>query len=414
MPYTERLMGSAPWSLPLVDDLPPDILDAIRIDEGATTYAPFSSIVVVRQGWSTAGALDHDIGQMFAGTSEANVGSTVRFAGPYLRREGNMLRGESLPWWLGGGENAGPHMDPSLGGFSTDFFGSVLFIQNGGTGDGGFLLDVDYPAAGGPTMAWEPESPVPRVREALDRVCDFFGGEWRMDYTTMELLVDFPANLYPADPTAMFTATGGGPDPVLKAATAKFAPVEHVEDWFSEAVATDGVSFPGSDSKSTVYRWPNGRLMDNWRHQIVDSSATAPDLTTVATQSLALDAMASRTWQLTCSTPDPVDDAGGVGCDVFVYDRANGIYGVNEGRYFRGEWTLPYRSRLVAGTTPFRRGDGIWLRVATTSSYTGLRFYDLAPYVDWASEPTEATIEVGSPLLTALLLRGNRNYSWQA
>jgi hypothetical protein len=397
MPRTETLMDAGPWSLPLVPNLPRSIRNAIRIQE---TEANAFGHLIVHRGYANPATI----------SGSNTLTELVKYIGVYRRFEDDTMMGLGPEFWLGV-DGYGQHTTAtSMVGL--DFTGATLIALDD------FISTVTVVGAGpGGTIDWEWGVPPPNTRELIDHVCQYFGAEWRMTSPSV-LEVGLAADLYPGDPTVMFSADGGGDDPTIKALTGRFRRVDSVENWYSQAIVSAGGSFPASATRTTTeYRSWLSNLMDGtggvtWERVLDDTSVTAPDLATQAQRYIDLDGLTEHTYQVETDHPDPVGVAGGVGRDVFVYDLKNELYGANEGRYFRGVWTLPYRMRIASATTPWRRGDGyIWRHRplgASTSQYV-----DLTPYIDWDREPQVATLDLGVHLAAASWLRDRRRFGWQ-
>lgn len=404
MPFTEVLMDAGGWSLPLKPNLPAQIRRALELnDTDPNGYA----ILMVTREWS-------DPSQWGAYSSSTAAESPwhpdrCRYSGFYNAQEGNIISGPGLAWALGSDDGYGRH-DTSVGFGAFNFedtVDSILF-------DSPWLYGYNLILGPGGTIDWEYAAPTPNTREALDYVVRYFGAEWRMN-TDMMLDIGEASDIYPADPTAMFSATGGGADPEIKAISARFEAVHSLDGFFSRAIVSASGGFPADAVRATPYTI-RGHKLDGttglyWDRLVVDNSDTAADPTTQAQAYIDTDGGVRSTYRLICDSPDPADDAGGVGCDVFVYDLANNIYAVNEGRYFRGEWTLPDRRRLTYAATPFRRGMGITLRA--WENLLDFTDTDLTPYVDWAQEPTAAVLEVGERLLADRWRKDRLRFQWQ-
>ena len=400
MPFTERLMGIGGWSLPLIRNLPRDVRAGIDInDDDPNAFAT----VFVTDGWV-------DVRHMDTVSRFRMVSSDmVRWGGIYRHFEGGAMSGPGIAAWMGDEKGYGPHVTYAATG-PMSFSAHLAFLTMIG-----FNLAPDLVGAGpGGTMEWETPVPSPTTREALDHICRFFGAEWKTHSIGGNWFGDIDAglasDLYGATPLAMLSDTGTGWDRNIRALNATFDVVKHVDDWYSEVVISAG-GFPAVDNRTNNYvvpvdPSPPALGLDDWQRVILDNSTTAADLTTQAAQYIAYDGLRATIANVTTNAYDPVKDAGGVGMDVFVWSLEHGLWAVNEGRAFRGEWTLPTRLRLVGATTPFRRGMGVYMRRGD-DTYT-----DLTPYVDYDAEPKQATLEVGASL-QSWWARERQRFEWQ-
>ena len=72
--------------------------------------------------------------------------------------------------------------------------------------------------------------------------------------------------------------------------------------------------------------------------------------------------------------------------DLDLVDSANDIY-------YRGEMIQPKKLRVQSMTTPIHEGYGVYLRYWNGASFS---YYDVTPYVDFAAEQSETTLELGT------------------
>ncbi|WP_248145014.1 hypothetical protein [Microbacterium aoyamense] len=255
------------------------------------------------------------------------------------------------------------------------------------------------PAAGG--GSYTKDFKAVTVRAALDEVCAFFGGEWRVR-PNFTLDVGTRAQLFVTTPkTVVVSRRGEGSRELhLTGLVGDLSLSEDLEDWErsrmlyygsgTTSVEQGGLTVAAAD---VPFREPDGTSAEI-RRITEDSQITASaDALGLATAEWGKVRYGHREFRASVDAYD-VGMHVGVGDSVWVYAPEQGVFNIANQVRYRGGVIFPESIRCVGRTWPIREGMGIYFRRWVNNGTTtwGEDWVDLSPYV--LPETGDATLEL--------------------
>lgn len=375
---TRRHMAVGEWDIPLLPSTPRNVRRILEIssDDGHG----FNSLIVTPARWNLA---DVDVADLF---------DLAEFVGVHNRTDGLTLSGPGVEFWLGDEDGKGMFIQPTFG--TKSFATWVAEI----VGSNGVVTEGSTESIAGVDLEWDPPYGI-STRDALDYICRIKGAEWRVNF---DLTVDSgqASTLYSSTPKAIVGAVGtGGLEPGgYRGVTGKVSKVAHLEDYAYGAWVWDSDGNIGSDSRASApYYAPSGVFWPDVN--IVDSSPTPVDLDVQASARLVYgDDTLKRTYMVEgLGTRKPLRDIGGPGDYLYVFDPGALLLDKTNQIVYRGGPVWPIKLRIVAVSTPLRRGQGVVYHYWDADA-VGYAAVDLSDFVDWSAEAdAEASLEVGNP-----------------
>lgn len=361
---TERLRLLGTWSLRLKESTPPSVLDPLENVDGKVyghvvvtpTHIPVESV------------------------SGATLLSLARFTGVYRDRPTHFeIGGPGPAAWLADEDGKGKIFE-SVESHSQSFAlwvadvlppsldaGTVTAIA--GTLDHDFPIGTDR-------------------REALDYVCDFFGGEWRVN-PDLTLDAGAESDLFVTPPTSIVQRKSGGRDGNIVGIKATLDLSRDFQD-FTTRVFLQGASGTGSAdiSPAVTSKDINGNAVEFTRYVESADTKTGNENTVAQAQ---LNRFTDPRREITLST-DTYDIGADIraGDSIYVYDPELGLVDTANEVQYRGETIHPVILRVFGTTWPVQQGMGCYYREPTTAGDV----IDLTDFIEWETGAT--TIEVGA------------------
>jgi hypothetical protein len=367
MPVTERLMAPGDWSVQLLSSTPHSVLQAVDIDTAGFGHVVITPAQIPANAYSKANLLDVGV-----------------YTGVYRQASNlRLLRGSGLATWLGDEENKGDILSTAVTKAAGTFVQWITDLVPSS------LTAGTYTAIAG-TLNWSAQ--YQSRRQAIDYVCDYFGGEWRIagDGTVS---VGTISDLYGSDPVAIFTPWFDGREsPTMIGVRGTIGKDEDLDDWTSKTYVKDAAGAYGTATiGSNPYQDLNGNAAVKERY--IDGSSTVTSGTGNSVASGQLGRFDEVRRRLTISTdtfcfPALVD----VGSYVWAFDPNNGVYTLSADNQvqYRGQQMWPKKVRVYDATWPIREGMGVYF-IDHDDEIT-----DLSPFVEW--ESGDATVGVGAPI----------------
>lgn len=377
MPYTQVHRGLGSFTVPLKRGhgtggaTPHTVLEQIT---------PFSAVVVTPTYLGAAGTLD-----------SATLLGKASFSGIVQARGDNRctLEGQGPAVLLGDSDGKGATFtNPPFTATLTVANWVATYVTDWYRGNG---VTTNSVSSSGTTYTGQ-VNPGDTPRKVLDFVCDRSGMEWTID-PSFRLSVDTRANLFPTTsaPTAVVRRGEGGRDFAVTGLRGDVSVHSSWEDYTTKVVvkATSGAQGSASLSPATSYYGPGGATV-KWVRYIESTKATAAGAAD-AIASAQLGRFDDARHELKLDTDlYHIDDDVSVGDTLWVFDPPAGLYDTSNQVYYRGRVIFPTSLRVMAMTTPLRRGMGVYLR----RSDAGGTVVDLTPFVEWESGSAE--VEVGA------------------
>lgn len=367
MSVTERLMGLGSWSVTLRDDTPLSVLARLNV-----TTKLFSHVLITPI-WVDPNAV-----------SAASLLGLARYSGVYRKQEHQtVLSGPGPAMWLGDEDDKGDLCENAGAGIAlsgASFATSVAAVRPASLTAGTVTA-----IAGSYTQSWLYKSP----RLMLDMVCDFFGGEWRVN-PNFTLDAGPASSLFVTTPTAVALRKGGGKDLTIDGLRAlELTRDSDGEDFTERVIIVGNAGVGAASSGSTAYKDPQGATVAMKR--LVESSEVDAGNETVAAQAV-LNRFSSIRREARLVT-DEYDVGGTVkpGDYLYVYDVEQRLFNTANQIPYRGQTIYPISLRCYGSTWPVERGMGVYFRDMTSGSAV---IIDLTEYVQW--ETGAATLEVGA------------------
>lgn len=366
MPVTDRLMSWGQWSLKLKPSTPKSFLANIALNTKA-----FSHVFITGTHFD-AGSID-----------PIDLLNKARFTGVYRRQSENLLTlsGPGVAWWL----------EPDL--FQTAPTGTKTFVQWMTALKPAQLSAGTYAPIGVGTMAqtsgeWLFLSP----RQCIDLVCNYFGGEWRVN-PNFTLDAGAQADLYTSTttPTVVAIAKGGGRDTSITGLRA----LEMDQAADLESYATK-ILVVGNDPSgatevfaSTGYKDPQGNAVVI-KVLLRDSGIDLGNETAAGTTELTARMTTRREISLSTDAYD-IEGVLKPGDTIGIFDPDNRLFALANPVQYRGQLIYPTNRRVMGVQWPIEDGYGVYFRDTTSGSVV---IRDLTEYVQWEKPPTR--FEIGA------------------
>lgn len=371
MSVTERLMKPGEWSLALREETPYSVRKLLDF---------FGHVVI------TPTRIDP------RRYSDTAIRTMARYVGIMRRRGRRSIGGIGLLGWLGDPEGKGVSLWESPGGFGANNFSEWMFIVLGY----GLVTPEIYPWRVGTvthidgSLTYDPYGLTHRA--ALDVVCEYFGGEYRID--TLATVDAGPASaLFETDPQVIVQRKGGSRDLTLDGLLVLELEQDVDVDDYANAVSVYSAGEGGAVTGSTATQ--SDAYLDLFGYPFeLTKFVDKPNLDPTSAPAYAqaeLDRVGStrKAVKLSTDTYDigshvvPGDFIHAYDPDAFLFDTTNEV------RY-RGRVMYPALLRTYATTWPVEVGMGVYYRDATGD------YLDLS---DWVVHETGGTtLEVGAPL----------------
>lgn len=361
MSLTERLMLPGDWSLGLLDSTPPSILDALDLGSNA-----FGHVIVTPTHVSTDAV------------SGATLLSLSRYTGILRERRSKYeLGGPGLAAWLGDEDGKGDVLESALTKAAGTFVQWVTDLRPDS------LTAGTYTAIAGTLN--HSFNQISR-REALDYVCDYFGGEWKID-PTGTLHAGPTSALFVTAPQVVVQRRSGGKDLNVTGIAGTVDVARDMEDYTTRVLLIGSAGTGSADiSPTTAFKDLNGN--DVVFTRIVESTETgAGNENTVAQAQLNRFSDQRREITLSSDAYDLGEDVS-VGDAIWVWDPEQGLMDEGNEVQYRGQTIYPLEIRVKGRTWPVRQGMGVYFR-APDAAVT-----DLTNWIQWESGAT--TVEVGA------------------
>lgn len=395
MSFTKRLMAQGDWSVQLAPTTPRWVRRIIEIseDEGHG----FNSVICTPARYNLADIDDDDLidAADYIGVHRANEGLTMSGAGLE-----SLVADEYGKY----GANTTSAADQPFASWISDLATSVGVITAGTVES--IAGDIDY----------SPEEPIDPWA-ILAFICNAAGAEWRLN-NDMSLDAGRAATLFGTTPKAVVGAVGrGGVEPGgYRGVIGGVHLLTHLEDYANTAKVYDGAGSNGTDTRGSLpYIDFTGGFAGPTVHLVV-SGADPTDLNALATARLVYgDDVLKRIYRVDgLGTTRPLEHIGGPGEYLYVFDPAQLILDKTNQITYRAGPVWPKKLRLMAVTTPLRRGQGWYYRYwDATLATPAFATIDITDHIDWAAEATlEASIEVGHPMATWMTTQRTRYEDW--
>lgn len=358
----ENLMTVGRWDLALLDTTPQSILDLFNLK---TETARFGHIII------TPTHVDD---------RSADVLPLSRYTGIYRKRSDRYtIGGCGLAAWLGDEDDKGDLIESALT-FTTTFVNWITALKPSS------LTAGTYHAITGPAnldATFERQT----RRKAIDFVCDYYNGEWRVD-PDGTLHAGEIADLYVTTPEVTIIRGEGGRElGQTGVRAAEFDIASDVEDY------TTRIFLAGASGTGEADIFPltgsydlNGNRVE-WARFVEASDAEAGTEDTVAEN--ILNRYTSQRYELRIASDlEDLPDVMTVGDMVNVLDIEQGIYDRSNPVAYRGETIYPAMVRLMGMTWPVLEGVGVYFR----SSDAGGTVTDITSYVDWDTGATSLAV----------------------
>lgn len=375
MSFTKRLMAHGDWMISLAPETPRWFRRIAEIS--SDTGHGFNTVICTPARYGAEDIAGDDIADR------------AQFLGVHRMNDGLVMSGPGFEYYLSDEFGKDSSSQPTTG--TRDFSDWVDEVISNNVSAG------SVEAISG-TFSWTPEYGISAI-DALNYVCRVKGAEWRVNN---DLTIDAGtiSHLYSSTPKAVVGAVGkGGIEPGgYRGVVGRVSKVEHLEDYAYTIECWDQDGNIGVDSRSpTPYAAPYGALQVLPEVRVVDTSSSPAALSAQATARLVYgDDVLKRIYRVDgLGTTRPLEHIGGPGEYLYVFDPAQLILDKTNQIVYRGGPVWPKKLRILAVTTPTRRGQGWYYRYYTGS---GRETVDITDFIDWKSEATlEATIEVGHP-----------------
>lgn len=365
MPFTEAVMAAGSWSLTLDPGTPRAIRDAIDV-----RTAGFSTLLV------TSVHLNPD------GLTDASMLSLARYGGIYRAQSASGLQ-------LGG---AG--MNVLLG--DEDGKGNVIrtaITTVNGTLAQWFAAGVPTSRVTAGTLTYSGGGALKRKfvhvthREMWNGICDAFDVEYRVKPSRV-FDVGTRDALYGATPGAIILGGSAGASPGrdigmvgVSGAIGRDIDLEDLTTqvlylWGDPDAPTAG-TYGGNHASLTA---ASGHAL--FMERLIDITGGDHDATSAEYEAAGVlyrNSAPRMEWDVAVTGGYDVGRVAPVGSPLWLYDPANGLYDTGNALVFRGTQLAPIQSRLMGMETPIRKGMGVYLRRATST--TTQVWTDLTPYI---------------------------------
>lgn len=371
MTFTERLMGTGDWSLPLASWTPGSVLSQISLKRFGRGHIVVTTTPV-------------DVETL----SDAQIMAQARYTGIYLRRPSLFeLGGVHSGAWLG----------------ISDDFGDILgaATTEASFADWVTALRPTYLSAGTVSSiagSFNQTFQFVTRRAALDEVCAFFGAEWAVRGFTLD--VGTPADLFRAVPSTIITRRAGGRDPNVLGVMGDINLHADLDDWARTVLqryADDTAVYSANGSVAAAdvpFRGPTGQQAEV--RKVV--SASVDDLAEATGLGNAeFTQVRNGHQEVTLSSIEyDIGETVRVGDALWVWDEERDLYDPGNPVPYQGGIAYPEVIRCVGMTSPIRRGMGVYFRrfIDNGTSTWDVDWVDLTEYV--AFEDGETTVEVGA------------------
>lgn len=368
MTVTERLMLPGSWSLRLSPDTPPSVLDVLDLGSAA-----FGHVVVTPTRLHKASV------------SGATLLAAARYTG-ILRSRPSLfeLGGPGLAAWLADEDGKGDVIETALTKSSGTFVQWVTDLRPSS------LTAGTYTAIAG---SLSHSFLFVDRRTALDYVCDYFGGEWRIT-PAGALDAGAESDLFATTPTVVVQRLSGGKDIAVTGIHAALDTAKDYDDYTTRVVLvasgdSAALSVGTADiSPATSFKDLNGNAVDLTR--IVESSdTTAGNETVVAQAQLNRFTDPRRAVTLTADEYD-IGASITVGDTIYVWDPATDLTDTANQVQYRGQTIFPMALRVLGYSWSVQRGMGVYFRAPDA----GGTITDLTDFVEW--DTGTSSIEVGA------------------
>lgn len=362
----ERLMAAGSWSLKLVPTTPQSVRDTLDF---------FGHLVV------TPTRIDpRQVG-------DAPTLGLARYTG-VLRAKPTPyeLEGPGLAMWLGDEDGKGQVIEGTPISKTAGSFSSWVSSIRPSSLSAGAVTAI----AGG--LTWDAQ--LMSRRAALDYVCDYFAGEWRVN-PDGSLDAGPASSLFVVTPTAVVMRRGGGADLNIRGLDAEtMNRAIDSEDYTTKVVVVaGGRSEPyrtgsATISPATAYKDLLGGAVQMTR--LVESSDTAPGNEANVAQA-QLNAFSATRKAITLSARlYDIGRAVKAGDTIHVFDPETGLVDTANQVQYRGQQIFPVALRVRAVRWPIEVGLGVFYR-DRNGVYT-----DLSQWVEWESGAAELEVGVSS------------------
>lgn len=369
MSVTERLRAIGAWTLDLDPDTPRTVLAGLDLAKFG-----FGHVIV------TPTRLDP------TGITEANLLAKALYAGVYREHPSEFtIGGPGLAMWLGDEEDKGPIFDTAKIGGAQTFSAwianlrPISLLAGTVTAIAGTLVQQFY---------------LTTARKALDTVCDYFGGEWKIT-PDFKLHAGPQANLFATAPTVIVQRHDNGRDANVTGIDGTLGTALDLDDYTTGVyVLTRGTAgealLGGATTPLTIpYRDPQGNVIDIKR--LVDGSQVdAGNGNAVAATQVGLFDDVRRELTLAAAVYNVTGDIT-VGDIIWVHDPLLGLTDLANEVPYRGQTLHPVAVRVLGCTWPIKRGMGVFLRYWDGAAFA---YLDLTEWVVF--EDSAATVEIGA------------------
>lgn len=380
MTVTDRKMALGEWQIGLIPNTPRIILDQLDVRQPGVG---FSNIVI------TPTRLDPLV------LASADLLAVAAYVGVYRGQPDDLtLEGCGVNWYLGDEDGKGPAYNTGVstaGGTFAQWAAALkpAWMTAGVVSTISGTFSKVYPAT--------------NLLTPLQDVCNAFGAEWRVN-TSLKFDIGLPADLFNmASPRAVMVRDkeDSGRDLGLEGILGALTSERDLDDWTrridfitgSSASPVVTVADGGVAALDVPYRAGNGSALPVDR--IIEAFDTpSGSETSLAAAQYGRFNSAHQELTLSSSMYD-VSKSFNVGDNIYVYDRARGIFDLTNPVIYRGVTIYPEIIRCVGLTWPVREGMGVYSRqwVKGVSSWTE-KWIDLSNYIAW--ETGDTTVEVGN------------------
>lgn len=371
MTVSERKMGIGSWQLNFNRRVPRSLLDMLD----TTTSVGFGHVIITRT------RVDPNA------ITEADLLANASYAGVFREHPTEFtIGGPGLAVWLADEEDKGNIYETAKTGGAQTFAAWIADLRPAA------LTAGTVTAIGGGTFPQQFYLATPR--QAIDTVCDYFGGEWKIT-PDFKLHAGPQANLFVTTPKVIVQRNDNGRDLNVTGIHGQFDTESDLDDYTTRTIViTRGVSgeaaIGAANTPVTIpYKDPQGnalvmkRLIDGSQVDAGNGNAVA------ATQVGRFDDV-RRSITLSSDVYDVTGDIT-VGDTIWVYDPLLNLVDTSNEVIYRGRTIHPIAIRVLGYTWPIRRGMGVYLRYYNGA---GVTYLDLTDYVAW--ETQDAQIEVGA------------------
>lgn len=378
MSFTRRLMAHGDFQLPIIAGTPRWLRRIFELGEESPNG--FCSVVCTPARYSLD---DIDADDLL---------DLCQFVGFHRMNDGLVLSGPGVE--AAASDELGKYTGSAPSGGTRTFSQWITEITTSSSG----VVDAGSVEAISGNVTWTPEYPIATL-DALDYICTQKGAEWRVNN---DLTVDAGTitHLYSTTPQAIVGAVGrGGLEPGgYRGIVGKVSKVEHLEDYAYSVHyldSTDGSILGGANRSSAGFHIEGTQYKPVIA--LTDGSNTIANQSARATARLVYgDDTLKRTYRVEgLGTSRPLEHIGTPGEYLYVFDPAELLLDKANQIVYRGAPVWPIKLRIIAVTTPLRRGQGWYYRYQDGVSVATV---DITDFVDWAAEAgTEPAIEVGHP-----------------